>query len=234
MLFLMQSQVTGSLPADEPVAEACSQLNALFLTAFETGEAMPIPDFSVNNLDVKSDDVCRLLSGQRMFGVPSVIRDPQDATDSTESKTSGRKPTPLLQYLTLQSQDLKNTRPRPTVPKRASLALISGVKSGALNSSMGVGTMMMNTEHSRKSSNSVVNDNGDTSANSSLDTSWATSTTSRSCCTRVVLISRPITRRFIPLPSHPRPVGLACELLGVYRTCSFALSLQPQKIFGMS
>jgi hypothetical protein len=126
MLFLMQSQVTGSLPADEPVAEACSQLNALFLTAFETGEAMPIPDFSVNNLDVKSDDVCRLLSGQRMFGVPSVIRDPQDATDSTESKTSGRKPTPLLQYLTLQSQDLKNTRPRPTVPKRASLAYALG------------------------------------------------------------------------------------------------------------
>ena len=178
---------------------------------------MPIPDFSVNNLNVKIDEVCRLLSGQRMFGVPS-----------------GRKPTPLLQYLTLQSQDLKNTRPRPTVPKRASLALISGVKSGALNSSMGVGTMMMNTEHSRKSSNSVVNDNSDTSANSSLDTSWATSTTSRSCCTRVVLISRPITRRFIPLPSHPRPVGLACELLGVYRTCSFALSLQPQKIFGTS
>ena len=109
MLFLMQSQVTGSLPADEPVAEACSQLNALFLTAFETGEAMPIPDFSVNNLDVKSDDVCRLLSGQRRFGVPS-----------------GRKPTPLLQYLTLQSQDLKNTRPRPTVPKRASLAYALG------------------------------------------------------------------------------------------------------------
>jgi len=63
----------------------CSQLNALFRTAAETGEAMPIPDFSVNNLDVKIDDVCRLLSGQRMFGVPS-----------------GRKPTPLPQYLTLQ------------------------------------------------------------------------------------------------------------------------------------
>jgi hypothetical protein len=64
----------------------CSQLNDLFLSAVETSEAMPIPDFSVNNLNVKIDEVCRLLSGQRMFGVPS-----------------GRKPTPLPQYLTLQS-----------------------------------------------------------------------------------------------------------------------------------
>jgi len=105
----MQSSVNGSLPADDPIAEVCSQLNAQFLAAIVTGQAMPIPVFSVNNLDVKIDDVCRLLSGQRRFGVPS-----------------GRKPTPLPQYLTLQSQDLKNTRPRPTVPKRASLAYALG------------------------------------------------------------------------------------------------------------
>ena len=125
MRFLMQSQVAGSLPADEPIGDMCSQLNALFLTAAETGEAMPIPIFAVSNLDVKIDDVCRLLSGQRMFGVPSVLRGPQDATDSTESKTSGRKP-PLPPYLTLQSQDLKNSRPRPTVPKKQSLAYSLG------------------------------------------------------------------------------------------------------------
>jgi EAL domain-containing protein (putative c-di-GMP-specific phosphodiesterase class I) len=95
------------------------------LTAAETGEAMPIPIFAVSNLDVKIDDVCRLLSGQRMFGVPSVLRGPQDATDSTESKTSKRKP-PLPPYLTLQSQDLKNSRPRPTVPKKQSLAYSLG------------------------------------------------------------------------------------------------------------
>jgi hypothetical protein len=126
MLFLMQSQVNGSLPADDPIAERCSQLNALFRTAAETGEAMPIPVSSVTNLDVKIEDICRLLSGQRIFGVPSILRDPQDATDSTESKTSGRKPTPLPKYLTLQSQDLKNPRPRPTVPKKHSLAYSLG------------------------------------------------------------------------------------------------------------
>ena len=125
-LFVMHWQITGSRPADEPVAEVCSQLHSLFIAAAETGEPMPIPVSRVKNLDDKIDLVCDLLDNLLSFGVPTIERSPKKATDSTKSKRSGRKPAKPPQYLTPQPQDLKNPRPRPIVPERQSLAYALG------------------------------------------------------------------------------------------------------------
>lgn len=125
-LFVMHWQVTGSRPADETVAQACRELHSLFITAAQTGEPMPMPVASVKNLDDKIDLVCGLLANLLSFGVPTFKRSPKNATDSSKSKISGRKPAKLPQYLTPQPQSLKHPRPRPMVPRRQSLAYALG------------------------------------------------------------------------------------------------------------
>lgn len=122
-LFVLHSQVTGAVRADQSVPQACSQLHTWFENAAENGEPMPIPIASVNNLDDKTDVTCKLLSGKLTFGVPSVRRNREESSNQSGGKArpSQRQSTqanPLPKELT----DLKASRPRRKIPRRQSLA----------------------------------------------------------------------------------------------------------------
>ena len=127
LIFVLRNQAAGALPADQSIAQTCSQLHLWFVRTAETGEPMPIPTASVKNLDEKIDVVCRLVDGIWQFGVPSVLRNRQATTDKSDaevppSEHKSTRSTPLPTCLTPTPKELKTTPPRQKPGPKESLA----------------------------------------------------------------------------------------------------------------
>jgi hypothetical protein len=127
LIFVLRNQAVGALPADQSIAQTCSQLHLWFVRTAETGEPMPIPTASVKNLDEKIDVVCRLVDGIWQFGVPSVVRNRQATTDKSDaevppSEHKSTRSTPLPTCLTPTPKELKTTPPRQKPGPKESLA----------------------------------------------------------------------------------------------------------------
>jgi hypothetical protein len=127
LIFVLRNQAAGALPADQSIAQTCSQLHLWFVRTAETGEPMPIPTASVKNLDEKIDVVCRLVDGIWQFGVPSVLRNRQTTTDKSDaevppSEHKSTRSTPLPTCLTPTPKELKTTPLRQKPGPKESLA----------------------------------------------------------------------------------------------------------------
>ncbi|MNT76412.1 hypothetical protein D3C72_2154110 [compost metagenome] len=88
--------------------------------------------------------------------------------------------------------------PRLSTAPMVSLALTSGVRSGCLYSSIGVGTVTMNTLAWPSSARSAVYVSWAASVSSASLTSSVWSCPAFSASMRRVLISNPMTERFLP------------------------------------